>query len=48
MNLVLTAANDAGLPYQAGSSLGTGPIMVDIRQIGLSPGALLQVSVGNR
>ncbi|MBN1607496.1 MAG: hypothetical protein JW940_12735 [Polyangiaceae bacterium] len=48
VSLVLTAANDAGLFYQAGASLGTGPIMVDIRQIGLSPDALLQVSVGNR
>jgi len=48
VSLVLTAATDAGLPYQAGSSLGTGPIVVDIRQIGLSPDALLEVSVGNR
>ncbi|MBN2490688.1 MAG: hypothetical protein JXQ29_07555 [Planctomycetes bacterium] len=47
VNLLLTAATDAGLPYQAGASLGTGPIIVDIRQIGLSPDALLQVSVGD-
>ena len=47
VNLVLTAANDAGLFYQAGSSLGTGPILVGNRRIGLSPDLLLQVSAGN-
>jgi hypothetical protein len=47
VSLMLTAASDAGLFYQAGSSLGTGPIPVGNRRIGLSPDALLQVSAGN-
>lgn len=47
VNLVLTAAADAGLGYQAGTSLGTGPIPVGSRRIGLSPDALLQVSTGD-
>jgi hypothetical protein len=41
----LTAAGDAGLGYQAGSSLGTGPIRIVKRLIGLSPDALLSVSM---
>jgi len=45
--LLLTAACDAGLGYQVGSSLGTGPIPIDYRQIGLSPDALLSVSVSD-
>jgi len=43
--LVLTAANDANRPYQVGSSLGTGPIPIDNRQLDLSPDDLLVVSV---
>ena len=46
MSLSLTPLNDAGLTYQVGSSLGTGPIPVDRRQIKLSPDSLLQISVG--
>jgi hypothetical protein len=42
----LAAAADAGLPYQMGSSLGSGPIPLGNRQIGLSPDDLLVVSVG--
>ena len=38
-------SDSAGLPYQAGSSLGTGPITIDTRRLGLSPDGLLQVSV---
>ena len=46
VTLVLTAASDAGLPYQAGSSLGTGPLrLADGRRIDLSPDSLLVVSV---
>ncbi len=41
----LMASDSAGLPYQAGSSLGTGPITIDTRRLGLSPDGLLQVSV---
>lgn len=47
VNLVLTAAGDAGLPYQAGSSFGTGPILIGGQRIGLSPDGLLVVSAGN-
>jgi hypothetical protein len=43
--LNLRSSNDAGLPYQVGSSLGNGPIQIDTRQIGLSPDGLLHVSV---
>jgi len=44
--LALTASMSAGLVYQVGSSLGTGPIPIDARRIDLSPDALLAVSVG--
>jgi hypothetical protein len=44
--LTLTATQDAGLSFQLGSSLGTGPIPIDTRQIDLSPDGLLAVSVG--
>jgi hypothetical protein len=43
----LTATNDAGLPYLLGSALGTGPIRIDTRQLGLSPDGLLFVTVMN-
>jgi hypothetical protein len=46
VKLSLSAAYDAGLPYQVGSSLGTGPIPIDRRVLGLSPDDLLVVSVG--
>jgi hypothetical protein len=43
--LTLAALYDASLSYQVGSSLGTGPIPIDIRKIALSPDWLLTVSV---
>ena len=45
VNLTLTTTNDAGLIYQAGSSLATGPIIIDNRHLGLSHDNLLVVSV---
>jgi len=47
VNLALTATSDAGLPYQLGSSLGTGPIPIDTRTLALSPDDLLRVSVND-
>ena len=46
ITLSLFAPADGGLPYQVGSSLGTGPIPIGTRQIGLSPDPLLALSVG--
>lgn len=46
VSLTLLASGDAGRPYKAGSSLGTGPIRVDTRQVDLSPDGLLAVSLG--
>lgn len=43
--LDLLAATDAGLPYQVGTSLGTGPIPMDTRMLRLSPDDLLVLSV---
>ena len=45
VTLNLLAPGDGGLPYQIGSSLGTGPIPIDTRQLGLSLDALLDVTV---
>lgn len=45
VNLMLTATADAGLIYQVGTSLGTGPIPIDTRKLGLSLDGLLEVSV---
>ena len=45
VTLNLTSTDDIGLPYQVGSSLGTGPISIDTRQLNLSPDDLLTVSV---
>ena len=45
VTLDLSAPADGGLPYQIGSSLGTGPIPIDTRQLGLSLDALLDVTV---
>jgi len=42
----LKSVADAGLAYQMGSSLGNGPIPIDTRNLGLSPDALLVLSVG--
>jgi beta-propeller repeat-containing protein len=47
VTLMLNATDDAGISYQIGSSLGTGPIPIDTRQIGLSPDNLLFVTVNN-
>ena len=46
VTLDLAAASDAGKPYQVGSSLGTGPIPIGQRQIGLKLDDMLVVSVG--
>ena len=45
VTLDLSAPSDGGLPYQIGSSLGTGPIPIDTRQLDLSPDAIFMVSV---
>jgi len=47
VNLLVTASDDAGLAYQIGTSLGTGPIPIDTRQIHLSADGLLMISVGS-
>ncbi|MBN2491466.1 MAG: SBBP repeat-containing protein [Planctomycetes bacterium] len=47
MTLVLHASDSPGLPYQVGSSLGTGPIPLGNRQIDLSVDDLLVVTVGD-
>jgi len=46
VNLGLRAVNDAALPYQVGTSLGTGPIPIGARQLNLSPDSLLVATVG--
>jgi len=46
IDFTLLSVNDAGLPYQMGSSLGNGPIPIGTRKLGLSPDALLVLSVG--
>lgn len=43
--LRLSAPSDAGLTYQVGSSLGTGPIPIDTRKLNLSLDDLLELSV---
>ncbi len=45
VNLDLTAPADSMLPFQLGTSLGTGPIPIDQRKLGLSPDGLLVASV---
>ena len=45
LDFTLMAMADAGLPYQMGSSLGNGPIMIDTRKLELSPDDLLVLSV---
>jgi len=47
VRLLLTATDDANLGYQLGSSLGTGPIPIDTRQLDLSPDNLLLVTVND-
>ena len=46
ISLHLLAPGDGNLPYQVGSSLGTGPIPVDTRLLNLDPDAILFLSVG--
>jgi len=46
IDLDLLSGADAGLAYQVGSSLGTGPIPVDTRRLDLSLDAMLITSVG--
>ncbi|MBN2490085.1 MAG: hypothetical protein JXQ29_04465 [Planctomycetes bacterium] len=46
VNLDLFSSSDPGLPYQVGSSLGIGPIVLGTRQIDLSVDDLLVVTVG--
>ena len=45
VSLTLTATDCGGLPYQVGTSFGTGPIPIDTRKLNLSPDYLLGVSV---
>jgi len=46
VDFTVKSTADAGLVYQLGTSLGPGPIPIDTRKLGLSPDALLVVSVG--
>ena len=43
----LSSPTDGLLPYHVGTSLGTGPILIDTRQIDLSPDGVLQASTGS-
>ena len=45
VDFALSAAGDAGLSYQMGSSFGNGPIPIDSRKLELSPDNLLVLSV---
>ena len=47
LTLALTASGDTGLPYLVGSSLGSGPMWIGNRQVGLDPDDLLVVTVNN-
>ena len=47
VTLDMFAPTDANLPYQLGSSLGTGPIPIGNRQLDLSPDNLLVITTGN-
>jgi hypothetical protein len=47
ITLNLQAIEVRGLPYQVGTSLGTGPIPIDQRRLDLSPDDLLVVSVSD-
>jgi len=44
IDFTLTAKNDAGLPYQVGSSFGKGPIPIGGRRLELAPDDLLVLS----
>ena len=41
---VLTTEGDGSIPYQLISSLGTGPLLIGSRQLGLTPGPLFHAS----
>jgi hypothetical protein len=45
MNLTLSAPMDPALPYRAATSLGVGPIYIDIRTLQLSNDAIFRASV---
>jgi hypothetical protein len=45
VDLNLSSAADAGRAYQVASSLGTGPIPIGTRSLGLSPDALMVITV---
>jgi len=45
VELALLSPSDPGLAYQVGTSLGTGPIPIDSRKLGLSPDGILVASV---
>jgi len=45
MNFALTAPNEAGKPYLCATSLGTGPIPIDTRNVCLTADAVLFLSV---
>ena len=42
----MASPGDAGKPYQLASSLGTGPIPLGLRQIGLTPDNLMVITTG--
>jgi len=44
VTFLLSSSSDPGLPYQVGTSLGTGPIPIGTRSLGLSPDFLLLAS----
>jgi len=45
VTLMLSSPADGTLPYQVGTSLGTGPIMIDVRPLGLGLDGVLIASV---
>jgi len=46
VDLIISAPVDGGKPYQAASSLGTGPIHFGNRQLNLTPDDLMVITVG--
>lgn len=48
ISLSLTMSSDPGLPYQVGTSLGTGPVTIGNRQLHLSIDPLLVLTVTNK
>jgi len=47
VSLDVSTASPSGIPYQFGTSLGTGPLPIDTRHLDLSPDALLLVSTAD-